>query len=187
MCVWRDTHSQENRAVESDSIAMASSAPPFTHVVEVVSGARHEVLGNIDLLASVLAHAELDPVSFVCMGLVSKTWRSVCLLDEALLLKAARAPRYLTKGVFAGLFGLTSVEANQFPRGQRAHRGSFLYMYRRDAIDAVMPAVGGMPGWLERKARQAAYQKAGTEQFGHTSRRALGWLSRDGAKRQRAF
>ena len=231
--VWvvRATHAGQEKP--RDPIAMALSAPPFTHVVELVHGrfgtdgqvagstkvvsvddvtgevlvrttafpgmeveapsrsavaaavarmranrARQEVLGNVDLVALVLSQVQLDPVSFVRMGLVGKAWRLACRHDETLLLKAARAPHYLTKSVFAGLFGLSSEKANRFPRGKRAHRDSFLYVYRGNAIDAVMPAIGGVSGWEARLATRAVRELA----YG-TAREGV-WVAR-GRKRSR--
>lgn len=124
------------------------------------------VLENTDLVAMILKWVEVTPLQFVRIGLVSKTWRSACRVDAALLIRAAKAPPFLTKCIFSGLFGLRSGEANQFPRRERGHRQGVMYMYRADAIDMVLPAIGGMHWWEERLARNAAYQRAREERFG---------------------
>ena len=145
------------------------------------------VLENIDLVAMILKRVEVDPLQFVRFGLVSKTWRSACRVDETLVLRAANTPPFLTKRVFMGLFGLWSGEANQFPRRERRYRDGWMYMYRSDATDMVLPAVGGMLYWEARLARNAAYQWAGEKRFGPGARRELGQFSGNASKRVRSW
>ena len=74
------------------------------------------VLENEDLVGIVLAHADIDVVSFVRVGRVCKAWRRASRGDGGdILMAAARKQAYLTKTVFAGLFALSSCEANAFP------------------------------------------------------------------------
>jgi hypothetical protein len=115
-----------------------------------------EVLGSKDLVELILSRVEMEPWTFVMCTRVSKVWRNVCHTDENLVLKAARAPRFLTKGVFCGLFGLTYAEAGVFPHGTRAHKTGFMYTYDERAIASVMEYLGGMCGRQSRLATRAA-------------------------------
>ena len=111
----------------------------------------HAVLCNSDLVACILAHADLDPSAFTAAGRVSTVWRAACRADTTLLLAAARRPTFLTKRTFTGLFALTPMEADAFPRGKRARLPSgIMYMYRDAAINGVFPAIGGLDGWKRR-------------------------------------
>ena len=118
--------------------------------------AAQAVFDNVDLVASILRHVEMDPLQFVHIGRVSTTWRQASRLDETLLLRAARAPAFLTKRTFAGLFGLLSHEAVAFPHRERAHRGGVMHVYEKHAIDGAMAAIHGVHFWKLRLARQAA-------------------------------
>ena len=119
----------------------------------VEEAAMHAVLRNSDLVACILAHADLDPSAFVAAGRVNTVWRTACRADTTLLLAAARRPTFLTKRAFAGLFALTPAEADAFPRGKRARlQSGYMYMYRDAAIDAGLPVIGGLTGWKRRIA-----------------------------------
>ena len=121
----------------------------------------HTVLCNSDLVACILAHADLDPGAFVTAGRVNTVWRAACRADTTLLLAAARRPDFLTKRVFSGLFALTQAEADAFPRGMRVRRQSgFMYMYRDAAIDAVLSTTGNLCGWKRRLAERTRLHKA---------------------------
>lgn len=118
------------------------------------------VLGNADLVAVTLGHAELDPFTFVATGRVAKAWHAACRTDAALLLGAARRPDFLTKRTLVGLFALHWHEADKLPRGKRARRnGGFLYMYSAPAIDRALSIVGGLDGWRRRIAARASSEK----------------------------
>ena len=129
-----------------------------------LSAASERVLNNPDLVGAILGHAEVDPWSFVAYGCVSKVWRGACRADTTLLLGAARTPKFLTKGVLCGLFGLSPWEADTLPRGMRAHRTGLMYMYSGPAIDAALLMIGGMSEWERRlavRASQAVTRKDG--------------------------
>ena len=128
--------------------AQGKRAPPLPAVAAV--------LENPDLVAVVLAHAELGPSEFVALGRVAKAWHAAKQVDDSLLLAAARKPDFLTKRVLMGLFALHWHEAGRLPRGMRARRnGGWLYMYSTAAIDQTMAIVGGVDGWRRRIAERA--------------------------------
>jgi len=134
--------------------AQDKRAPPLPAVAAV--------LENPDLVAAVLAHAELGPCEFVSVGRVGKAWHAARQVDDSLLLAAARKPDFLTKRMLAGLFALHWHEADKLPRGMRARRsGSWLYMYSTVAIDQAMAIVGGVEGWRRRIAERARREGAG--------------------------
>jgi hypothetical protein len=114
-----------------------------------------QVMCSIDLVATVLSHAEVCPKQFARWRCVSSVWREACGADETLLMRAARSPRYLTKGTFMGLFGLTSAEADVFERDVCTNRHGLMYKYTAPAIDAALPAICGFAWWAARLARQA--------------------------------
>ena len=125
------------------------------------SSAVATVLGNADMVAVILGHAELGPAAFVAIGRVAKAWHTVCRADAALLLAAARKPDFLTKRTLTGLFALHWHEADKLPRGKRARRnGGFLYMYGDAAIDHALTLVGGLAGWQRRIAARARSEAA---------------------------
>ena len=120
------------------------------------NAAMRSVMDNSDLVAYILAHADLEPWSFVAAGRVSATWHAACQ-TETLLLAAARRPDFLTKRTFSGLFALTSEEADTFPRGMRVRRPiGFMHMYQEAAISAAISTVGGIHGWKRRLAHCAS-------------------------------
>ena len=134
--------------------AQDKRAPPLPAVAAV--------LENPDLVAAVLAHAELGPCEFVSVGRVGKAWHAARQVDDSLLLAAARKPDFLTKRMLMGLFALHWHEADKLPRGMRARRnGDWLYMYSTAAIDQAMPIVGGVEGWRRRIAERARREGAG--------------------------
>lgn len=118
-----------------------------------------EVLGNRDLVARVLRYAELDPVSFVYMGLVNRAWRDACQGDQDLLLRAAAGRYYMTKRALMGLTGLTSDEANTLPRTlkqrPRSREGGVMWAYSPIVAPAALAMVGGMEGRRIRLAYRA--------------------------------
>lgn len=129
--------------------------------------AQSAVLEDADLLSIILAHADLTPERFVALARVGKAWRAALHSDAALLLAAARWPRFLTKTTFCGLFALSPREADEFDRGvaPRAKGGS-MFMYTSSAIDAALPSIGGIDGWRRRLARRAACQSSWERAFG---------------------
>jgi hypothetical protein len=119
-------------------------------------GALYElVMCNVDLVAVVLSHAEVCPRQFARWRRVSRVWQEACGANESLLMRAAHSPRYLTKGTFMGLFGLTSTEADTFEREVVIGRKGLMYKYTAPAINAALPAICGFAFWGERLARQA--------------------------------
>ena len=62
-----------------------------------------DVMGNDDLVALILQYAPLTPQTFVAVSRVSKAWRSVCLRDEQVLMRALSRCKYITKGTVMGL------------------------------------------------------------------------------------
>ena len=135
------------------------------------------VLGDLDMVSIVLSNVNLDPVAFTGMGLVSKTWRVACRAGPGLLVSAASTPRYLTKTVFMGLFGLTSAEADALPRTELVRpQGRVVFMYSKPAIEAALPAIGGIEAWARRLAARAQNQ-ARIEQTYGSDWRELRWIS----------
>ena len=127
------------------------------HGTRSTSAAAAAVFEDQDLVACILAHANLDPFEFVAATRVSKAWHAACHADDTLMLAAARKPDFLTKRTLMGLFGLHWHEADKLPRGMRARRnGGWLWMYRSAAIEQAMPIVGGVEGWCLRIAKRAA-------------------------------
>ena len=125
------------------------------------STAAAAVFENQDLLACILGHAKLDPFEFVAAGRVAKAWHDACMVDDTLLLAAARKPDFLTKRTLIGLFGLHWHEADRLPRGMQARRnGGYLWMYSNAAISSVMPIVGGVEGWRLRIAKRAVGERS---------------------------
>jgi hypothetical protein len=114
------------------------------------------VMCNVDLVTIILSHAAVCPTRFAHWRRVSKVWREACGVDETLLMRAARTPKYLTKGTFMGLFGLTSAEADIFERDVCVGRKGLMYKYSAPAIDAVLPSMCGFGWWAERLARRAS-------------------------------
>jgi hypothetical protein len=132
----------------SSSNAQGKRAPPLPAVAAV--------LENPDLVAVVLAHAELGPREFVSVGRVGKAWHAARQVDDSLLLAAARKPDFITKATLMGLFALHWHEADKLPRGMNARRnGGWLYMYSGRAIDQAISVVGGVEGWRRRIAERA--------------------------------
>ena len=144
------------------------------------------VLGDPDLVSIVLSKVDLDPVALTCMGLVSKAWRVACRAGPGLLLSAASTPRYLTKTVFMGLFGLTSAEADALPRTELVRpQGRVVFMYSKPAIEAALPAIGGIEAWARRLAARAQNQALIEQTYG-SDWRELRWIShRSDSKRRR--
>lgn len=125
------------------------------------STAAAAVFENQDLLACILGHAKLDPFEFVAAGRVAKAWHDACMVDDTLLLAAARKPDFLTKRTLIGLFGLHWHEADRLPRGMQARRnGGYLWMYSNAAISSVMPIVGGVEGWRLRIAKRTVGERS---------------------------
>ena len=110
--------------------------------------ASEEVLCNRDLVVLILRYADLDPVSFVHMGLVNHAWRTACQGDPDLLIRAAAGRPYMTKRALMGLTGLTSTEANTLPREfkQRppSHGGGGMWAYSPVVAHAALAIVGGL-------------------------------------------
>ena len=145
--------------------ALVESSVYKSRPVAITSGHGTGMVGSCvfdcaDLVGQILHHVDVDPWTFVMCGRVSRTWRAVCRADDALLMRAARAHRFLTKCVFCGLFGLSASEADAYKRGMRAHKTGLMYMYAEPAIGVVMATIGGADGWIARLAARAARHDA---------------------------
>jgi hypothetical protein len=124
------------------------------------------VMSNPDLVSAILCRAKLSPAEFVSAGLVCKSWREACRQDESLVVAVAKAPVFLTKGTFMGLFALSPAEADQFPREVRPRRGGIMFMYRAAAVDAALSSIGGLDGRNRRLADRACKQAGIERTFG---------------------
>ena len=149
-----------------------------------MGGLHENVLDGTDLVGLVLVHVPLDPRTFVRVGTVSKAWHDVCRSNAHLLMAAARGPRYLTKTVFSGLFGLSSKEADAFPRDEVMHSRVRTYMYTATATDAVLQSIGGLTGWRARLARRARQQASLEQAFG-PDWRELRFIASEGGEAKR--
>ena len=145
---------------------------PSPRAVARLAGAHDAALSNADLVALILGHVDMDPRTFISVGLVSKAWRATIRCDaaaSALLLAAARSSPYLTKTVLMGLFGLTSAEASCLPHDVKPRLGGgggVICMYREPAIGAALPLVGLVDGWRRRLAVRAQRQASVEQVFG---------------------
>lgn len=107
------------------------------------------VVSDVDLLALILSQG-IGPASFTAASLVCRTWLRVCRSDERVLRGVALYQGGLTKGAFMKLFALTSKEADALPRtSHRRYGGGSYFLYRGDAVDAVLKA-GGIKEWQKR-------------------------------------
>ena len=144
-----------------------------------------KVMGDVDLVGLVLSHADLSPRAFVGAGRVSRSWREACRGGSELLMAVARRPGYLTKTVFAGLFGLSREESDAFPHDEVARFPGHMCMYTAIAIESALPWVGGMDGWRVRLKKRAKEQASVERTFG-PDWRELQWIaSAPLAKRRR--
>jgi hypothetical protein len=134
------------------------------------------VLGNEDLVQIILNHAVLRPSTFVVASRVCKTWRSACLRDDSLLIKAATKSKYMTKNIVMGLFVLSSAEANQLPRTVcPRYAGGVMYRYDPSQIlPEALEMVGGMTGMTTRLKKRARDQASIEAAFGENWRQ-LQW------------
>ena len=115
--------------------------------------AMNAVMSDADLVALILASG-IGPTSFAAASLVCRTWLGVCLTDERVLRGAAQYQGGLTKSETMRLFALSSWEADALPRAKKTRfRGGIYYVYRNDAIDAIL-ANGGMEEWRRRRTRR---------------------------------
>ena len=136
----------------------ALAQPTHADLAMTDNAPNDQVMCSIDLVAIVLSHAVVCPRQLARWRRVSSVWREACGVDETLLMRAARSPRFLTKGTFMGLFGLTSAEADVFEREVCTNRHGLMYKYTADAIDAVLPRNGRvrMVGCASRQTGGAA-------------------------------
>lgn len=134
---------------------------------EMQSTAAREVLGNADIVALVLEHAQLSPTCLAVHSRVCSAWRRACRTEERLLLRAALARSFLSKHDFMGLFALSSAEADTFPHGVRARNPSgFVFMYKEAAVRSVLPSTGGMIEWRRRVERRWEEPPRSERQYG---------------------
>jgi hypothetical protein len=107
------------------------------------------VVSDVDLVAIILA-GNVGPSSFVAASLVCKSWLQACRDDGRVLRGAALYQSGLTKCSFMKLFAISSHEADLLPRSSHTRFGGGTYfLYRSDAVDAVL-AAGGFKGWHRR-------------------------------------
>ena len=107
------------------------------------------VVSDPDLVAIILA-GNVGPSTFVAAGLVCRAWLSACRTDERVLRSVALYQGGLTKGAFMKLFAVSPREADLLPRSSHKRLGGgTYYLYRSDAVDAVL-AGGGIKDWRMR-------------------------------------
>ena len=137
------------------------------------------VLGDADLVALVLAHADLTHASFASVSRVCRVWRTVCRTDEGLLVKTALSKPILRKRDLMRLLALTSEEADSLPRGWQARiPHGFKYIYTHDAVLAALPLIGGMKEWQRRiEERGKGGGDYRTFSYWDTQNRFTGWSS----------
>ena len=120
----------------------------FTHRQRTLA-AIEAVLSDTDLVALILTSA-LGPSGFDAACLVCKTWLNACRSDERVLRGVALYQGGLTKSAFMKLFAVTTKEADLLPRTtHRRYGGGSYYLYRKDAVDAIL-ANGGLKTWQRR-------------------------------------
>ena len=112
------------------------------------------VISDDDLVTLILCQG-IGPASFVAACMVCKSWLRVCRSDERVLRGVALYTGALTKGEFMKLFAVTSGEADVLPRSShRRYGGGSYFLYRDDAVDAVL-AAGGVKAWQRRLQMRA--------------------------------
>lgn len=107
------------------------------------------VVSDSDLMSLILRDT-IGPSAFATASMVCKVWLSVCRSDEAVLRGVALYQGGLTKSLFTKLFAVAPREADALPHTtcKRFGGGSY-FLYRRDAVDAVL-AAGGINEWRVR-------------------------------------
>ena len=126
-----------------------------------------DVMANDDLVGLILQHAPLTPQMFVAVSRVSKAWRSVCLRDEQVLMKALSRCKYITKGMVMGLVGLTSAEADRLPHRVGMRRdGGLMYQYDPSQVKRALDVKGGMVGRQARLAKRSVYETNVAQVYG---------------------
>ena len=98
------------------------------------------VVSDVNLVALILA-GNIGPSGFAAASMVCKSWLSVCREDERVLRGVAAYQGGLTKCVFMKLFAVSSQEADALQRAKRLRfGGGHYFLYRADAVDAVLAA-----------------------------------------------
>ena len=135
------------------------------------------VMGNQDLVQLILHHAQLSPVAFVAASRVSKTWHTVCKLDDSLVRSAAKNSG-VTKTVLMGLFAMSSDEVNRLPRTtKRRWGGGIIYIYSVGGVEEAWGVVGGVDRWHVRLSKRCRDQRSIETAFG-PEWRTLRWPRR---------
>ena len=125
-------------------------------------------MGNDDLVGLILQYAPLTPQTLVVVSRVSRAWRSVCLRDEQVLLRALSRCKYITKGTVMGLVGLTSAEADRLPRTVSMRRdGGLMYQYDPSQVKRALDVKGGMVGRQARLAKRSVYETNVAQVYGN--------------------
>ena len=107
------------------------------------------VVSDVNLVALILA-GNIGPSGFAAASLVCRAWLSVCREEERVVRGVAAYQGGLTKGVFMKLLAVSSQEADALPRAKRLRFfGGHYFLYRVDAVDAVL-AAGGIKAWRGR-------------------------------------
>ena len=125
------------------------------HTTDMLSG--HERTTAIDTvvsdhdLMSVILRGPMGMTGFERVQMVCKVWLGVCRSDAVLLRGVALYTGGLTKGAFMKLFAVSPAAADELPRTtHKRYGGGSYYLYRQDAVDAVLAADGAMAAWRER-------------------------------------
>ena len=114
-----------------------------------------DALGD-DLVALILRN-NIGLWTFVQCSAVSKRVYEICRSDESVLISAALYTGGLTKTNFVGLFAFSPSECKRYPNTatERSWDDGVFYLYRADAIEKAVHAVGGVAGWRARIATRA--------------------------------
>ena len=106
-----------------------------------------------DLIALILRN-NIGLWTFVQCSAVCKRLYEICRSDESILVSAALYTGGLTRTNFMGLFAFSPYECKRFPSTatERSWDVGIYHLYRGDAIEKAVRAVGGVAGWRTRIA-----------------------------------
>lgn len=124
------------------------------------------VVSDPDLVALILRE-NIGVSAFGSASLVCRVWLQVCRSDVRLLRGVALYTDGLTKGAFMKLFAVSSSAADALPRTtHKRYGGGTYYLYRQDAVDAILADGGGMAAWRDRLRARAASPQCVVWPFG---------------------
>ena len=113
------------------------------------------VVSDPDLVCLIL-RGNVGVSTFGSASLVCRVWLQVCRSDAQLLRGVALYTDGLTKGALMKLFAVSSSTADALPRTtHKRYGGGHYFLYRQDAVDAIL-ADGGMATWRDRLSARAA-------------------------------